>query len=262
MGLTDVSASTLFFNDCPHTRFLLSSPVRPRQMYPSSAHSALPTKPLSLVASCYSDDPKSAPETRSVLERVMMQACPVDGPSLPDMDVGVGADGESRGIASADADARAADTMNHVIPTPAECDHSSVELRPAGASKRVHTYAGGGKRGRWKGNSKGHCRAATNDSQQQQQQKQKQVHPGVEGVSCDNSVADNADRGAQPDVGGGRPGAKGEQSERDVQIARTSSSCSIDHTLDVPSGGGAAHDEVDTVVLNAMGFCNFGGSRG
>lgn len=191
----------------------------------------------------------------------MMQAYPVGGRNMLDMDAGVSADGESGGIASADVKAGAAGAMHHAIPTPAECDHSPVELRPAGTWKGVHKYAGGGKRGRWKGKAKGRCRAtATNVSQQQQQQQQ--LRPGVGGVSPENHVADNADWGAQPDVGGGGPGAKGEQSERDARFVRTSSSCSNDNTIDVPAGGGAAHDEVDTVVLNAMGFSDFGGSRG
>ncbi|CAM9137031.1 unnamed protein product [Ectocarpus sp. 6 AP-2014] len=205
----------------------------------------------------------SAPEARSVLERVMMQACPVGGRNVLDMDAGVSADGENGGIASADAKAGAAGAMHHVIPTPAECDHSPVELRPAGTSKEGHNYAGGGKRGRWKGKAKGRCRVtATNVSQQQQQQQQLQLHSDVEGVSPDNHVADNADWGAQPDVGGGGSGVKSEQAERDARFVRASSSCSIDNTIDVPAGDGAAHDEVDTAVLNAMGFCDFGGSRG
>ncbi|CAM9381755.1 unnamed protein product [Ectocarpus fasciculatus] len=201
-------------------------------------------------------DLHSAPEMRSVLERVMMQACPVGGRCLPDMDAGVSADG--RGIVSGNADAGTAGTMHHAIPKPAECDHSSVELRPAATPKGVHKNAGGGKRGRWKGKAKGRCRPTETKAPQQQQQ----LHSGVEGGSPENYVADNADRGSQLDVGGGRPGAKDEQSEIDAQFVRTSSSCSIDKTLDVPASGGAAHDEVDTVVLHAMGFSNFGGSRG
>ncbi|CAM9157646.1 unnamed protein product [Ectocarpus sp. 13 AM-2016] len=106
-------------------------------------------------------DLHSAPETRSVLERVMMQACPVGGRNLLDMDAGVSAGG----IASADAKVGAAGATHHAIPTPAECDHSPVELRPAGTWKGEHQYAGGGKRGRTKGKAKGRCRAtATNVS--------------------------------------------------------------------------------------------------
>lgn len=249
-----------------------------------SAHPPLPSpcRPSAprLSVRC-SNRPKSAPETFTILERVMWRARSAGGES-PDVDAESIA-GTGGGEAC---------PMSPVIYTPAQCDHSPVELR---STSKGHKRNSSGQRGRQKG--KGQSRG-TGASLPQQGREDQQGQPTavvvpnameqqrqVDQQQRQQPAANTADRGQphteveSPVVRSGSPGVEGgEQAAGGASPAM--SSCD-DTTCfnkldgrgeiveedrngydDVPAIESDAHEEVDSAVLAAMGFGGFGGPRG
>lgn len=207
------------------------------------------------------DGSKAPPDTFSVLERVMWCSRPTEC-----------REGQQR----------------HVIPKPAECDHSPVKLPPFSNNKRCRQQAGGGKRGRCRkrqGQGRGTGSELFQNQQQhddqQQQQPQQQPQLSTVGHCAGSALTDRPTAGHQSDVdadrpeaGGERPDMKGPQDAQVYHADTTNSSAGEGAALERAGSSGAASnlgDEYaaneavegsDLAVMAAMGFSEFGSSRG